>query len=483
MHSIPPEFLAAVNELPEAVLEPMFELLKRLTTIFSVEQKTPAGFAAAESELVAMIMALGRDLDLALVSEFAMDAPLLAACSEDESTLYRRLEPASFEVITPFGRGSIQRSVYREIGVRNGPTIDPVALGCGLIHQATPRALQLIGAFGAALPSREAHTLFKQMGIDSLSRSTLERTAQAFGKHLEEHRDEVDSALIETFMIPEQATTLSVSVDRVSLPIEKPKKRPVGRPKKGSARRPIELVYEMAYVLCWTLYDAEKTPLYTARAGRMPADGASFEVEERLRWDVLELLKQRPDLRVIALSDGAQEMINLLGRVTEGLDVAFQLVDFWHAVEYLAKACSALGREVSTELKKAKKELLERPDGADAVLRRMRRWRQQRRTENHALPKDLNDAIRYFDNKIEAGLMHYATAHSANFPVGSGTVEATAKTLVSVRMKRSGSRWKHASGQHILTLRSHMLSSRWSDVCEWCVAHNDDRMPALRVVA
>lgn len=136
MHSIPPQFLAAVNELPEAVLDPVLHLLKNLTSIFDVEQKTPAQFAAAKSELVATIMALGRELDLALISEFAMDAPMISACSGGKTTEYRRLEPTASEVITPLGRGSIERSLYREMGVRNGPTLDPVALGCGLIVSA-----------------------------------------------------------------------------------------------------------------------------------------------------------------------------------------------------------------------------------------------------------------------------------------------------------------------------------------------------------
>lgn len=451
--------------------------------MFKISTKTPSSFDSAESAVMAAIIQFGIDVDLALASQFAAESTLLSIAHDGETKTYRRLEPTRCDIVTPFGRGSVERSLYRENGTHNGPTVDPVALRCGLLGNATPGAAKLIGAFVGAVPSREAETLIKQFGVDKLSRSTIERTAQALGERLEHHRDELDTALINEFEIPANAVTLGVSVDRVSLPIEKPRTRKPGRPHKRAARRPIEVAYEMAYVLCWTLYDAERKPLYTARAGRMPDDGAAHEVEERLRWDLLQLLEQRPDLNVVALSDGAPEMINILRRVTESIDIAYQLVDVWHAVEYVAEASRALNLEVKLEVKRAKKDLLKREDGAAKVLKRMRYYQRQRRKQGKRIPKALSDAIRYFENKMTAGLMDYANALSGGFPVGSGTVEATAKTVVTIRMKRAGSRWKHCSGQHVLTLRSHLVSSRWDDVMAWHVAENENQVLEIQELA
>ena len=484
MSTISPELIAAVNEFPEAVLQSIARLLVDLRNVFDVSQQTPASFAQAESELVSTIVCLGRELSLSLASEFDAKSPWISVSSrEGETREFRRLEPTTLEIVTAFGRGSIQRSLYREAGVHNGPTLDPVTSRCGLLMGATPRAVQLIGALVGAVPSREAQTLVRQLGIDTLSRSTIERVAQGFGERLEEHRDELEDALLDEFVIPKDATTISLSVDRVAVPIEKPKRRRTERPRKNAPRRPIEVAYEMAYVLCWTLYGADGKPLYTARAGRMPYDGAGHEVEERLRWDLLQLLKQRPDLKVALLSDGAPEMIHLLQRVAEDIKVEVQLVDMWHAVEYVTEASRALGRNTAKDLGRAKKELVEQDDGASRLLARMKRWRTKRRKEKKSVPKALTDAIRYFENKVEAQLMNYATAHRAGLPIGSGTVEATAKTLVSIRMKRAGSRWKHQSGQHVLTLRSHIMSQRWDHVMDWHVAHNDDQIPVIREVA
>jgi len=55
----------------------------------------------------------------------------------------------------------------------------------------------------------------------------------------------------------------------------------------------------------------------------------------------------------------------------------------------------------------------------------------------------------------------YAYALDKNLPIGSGPVEATCKTLVSQRLKRSGMRWTNKGGQAILSFRSLIKSERF----------------------
>jgi hypothetical protein len=90
--------------------------------------------------------------------------------------------------------------------------------------------------------------------------------------------------------------------------------------------------------------------------------------------------------------------------------------------------------------------------------------RQQRQGES--MP--VHDAITYLENHGER--MSYALARQNGLPIGSGGVEAACKSLVTLRMKRPGSRWKEDSGQRVLDLRSLVLSDRWEPAMQLTLA-------------
>jgi len=182
-------------------------------------------------------------------------------------------------------------------------------------------------------------------------------------------------------------------------------------------------------------------------------------LETSLRRDIEALVRRVPGLRVVTLADGAPEMQNILDRATVGVNVAARLVDFWHLAEHLGEAISATGSYAADQLSDWKALLYERDDAIDTIERDLRRWAGAYPSDG--LPAPLHAALTYIENR--RGRLRYASTRAAKLPVGSGTVEATGKTIVEVRMKRPGSRWQPVGAQAIMGLRALATSStaRW----------------------
>ena len=310
-----------------------------------------------------------------------------------------------------------------------------------------PRTARAIAHLMSQVTSREAEAMGRELMRLPYSRSSIERVGHAVGAEYLSRREQVEPKLIETCELPPGVASVSVSVDRVTVP--------------------------MAYCATVTLHDVDGTALHTIRYGRMPAPVASVELlthrevhrmMDRLREDVLTIRRRLGPIPVVLLADGASEIWRLfsehLNEKTLGLE-PIRLVDAWHALEYIAAAARLL--EVREQawpgtFRRWKAWLLEEAGGAKRVFEALEKSG-MRNARDATGNRPVGDALRYFQNR--ASLLHYAEARFHGLPIGSGAVEATCKSLVSLRMKRCGARWKHTSGNEILQLRALQLSDRW----------------------
>jgi hypothetical protein len=89
---------------------------------------------------------------------------------------------------------------------------------------------------------REAEDTATRVGRLPYSRSSFDRVGHAVGQLYAEKKTAIDDALIVALEIPTQAQAVSFGLDRVSLPLEEPRPRPVGRPRRDAPKRPAQRV-------------------------------------------------------------------------------------------------------------------------------------------------------------------------------------------------------------------------------------------------
>jgi len=180
------------------------------------------------------------------------------------------------------------------------------------------------------------------------------------------------------------------------------------------------------------------------------------------------VVDELPDVNVVFASDGAAPQWTSLATIKSRLPRTFtghtmDLVDAFHAAEYVQKAAEAIEGAGSPEARILagtwRETLKERDDGAATVLRSMRA--RLARVEGAGRRKETETAIGYLANQNELGRMKYAEATRRSYPIGTGITEAAAKTIVGTRMKRAGARFSQHGGQTVMTFRAALLSHRF----------------------
>jgi hypothetical protein len=142
-----------------------------------------------------------------------------------------------------------------------------------------------------------------------------------------------------------------------------------------------------------------------------------------------------------------------------GYDAAsvVEVVDFYHAVEYLTEFASNRSGwsddDRKSWVKRMKRRL--RKGDVDAILAEMKPLC----LGQHA--KKLNKVVRRFQKNKHR--MKYAEFRRAKIPCGSGVVESAVRRIVNLRLKGAGIFWKEATAEGLLHLRARYLSGDWDD--------------------
>ena len=303
----------------------------------------------------------------------------------------------------------------------------------------TPHAARQGAMLCAHLVPREAEEVLAALGNMAPSKSLLDRLPKALCARWEDERPRFEAQVREAALeVPDTACTMAVSLDGVMAPM------------KGSEGGG----YREASCASVSLYDAEGERLSTLRMARMPEEKKAT-LKTMVAAEVEAVLRKRPDLELVKIADGAKDNWTFLGEV---LPKGVELIDFWHAAEHLKDAFDAAygadDAQAMAQFEKYRHRLRHETGGVGRVIRALRHLRSQ-----HPGNERIAQALGYFRNNQHR--MGYPEAKAHGLPIGSGVVEATCKTLVTERLKRSGMRWSVRGGQAILTLRAWLQSNRF----------------------
>ena len=358
------------------------------------------------------------------------------------------------------------RSVARALGIAG---LGAVSLGGKVAHSlegvaAVAEVLDPVGEefqfarldLGAVLLLAEIFHLgrdFIDTAVEALdmtpSVSTLQRLTLSMHECWESLGPETLGSIREAEGIPQDATTASVSLDGVMVPL---------RP--GEDGRAKASWREAA---CGTVsfHDAEGKRLKTLYLGRMPESG-KLTLKAQLASEVAHIRRARPEIGIVAIADGAADNWTFL----ETLSPETEVIDFWHACEHLQTASD---HAVAPGWFEKYREILRHdPRGVAKVIRALRHLRDAAAAPDRA---ETERELAFF--RKHRHRMRYHALKEEGIAIGSGVVEAANKTLVTQRMKRSGMRWRIVGGQAVLTFRALIKSGRFERAWKALISATD----------
>ena len=419
-----------------------FQQLSQQVYALRKRSRSRDSFAILERELHEVFAEVERTCLEQLLSDYDIDVEHFTVADKT----YRRSHRCNKRYMTIAGEITVQRSLYRH--ARNGETYCPLELSTGIVEQFwTPQAAKQAIHLVSLVTLAEAETVFKEFGHMQPSKSSLDRLPKQLSEKWEAQRETLDAQLCEQLDVPKVATMLSVSLEGVLVPTR------YTRVMAGDSR--------WAETSCGTLsfYDKDGEILGTRYFSRMP-EHKKKTLKNQLTQALEQVLAKRPSLEVIKIADGAKDNWTYL---EDTLPQGECVLDFYHASEHLSAAMEAIyGKgdpRTTTQHDKYRHILRHDEHGVSKVLCHLRY--QLRKTPNK---KALKTEVTYFTRQRHR--CRYAELKTENKPIGSGVVEAACKSIVQLRLKRSGQRWDDEGGQAILTFRSLVKSNQFDQAWE-----------------
>lgn len=436
---------------------------------FSKNKLNEATFANITSNLMDASRAAGKAGLKELLRNEDVQKPKISY-NED---IYRFKGTSEKCILTLFGEINVSRFVYGN-EKKGGTYYIPLDSMLGMYNNdyATLETREMILFASSNNTPHETALLLSKASLCCPSRTAIQNIIENDGCFMEEHNSELLKKTLSHQEIPQEAEVMVASMDGANVLLRehgKKKGRKGERPTKTESES--KSSYRNAMVGAVSFYkhnekgNAERIKsIYTSR---MPQEKAlDFKINFECMVDEFETKAkaQRKSLIKVLLCDGHRSIWNYAKNSTLFQDYEM-LIDFFHTTEHLSKAAEVMYGK-STILSKRwynkwRDALKKDTNAAYNILRSMKGFLHRSNLANTRI-KALKAEITFFKNNKH--MMQYAEFINRGLPIGSGPIEAAAKTIVKQRMCRSGMRWSRNKGQHVLTLRAFVRSGAWEQM-------------------
>jgi hypothetical protein len=352
--------------------------------------------------------------------------------------------PIEKDYQTPYGVATLARHLYQS--PQGGATYCPLDRGARIVVSSTPKFAQMVAHKYAEFSSTRVQEDLQQNHGRDVSRCLVQDIADAVAAVALAKEEDW------SYHLPKMETppaTVALSLD-------------------GTCALMCEDGWRETMVGTISLYDPAGERQHTIYLGATPEYGKATFLD-RLEREIERVKARYPEAHYVGIADGAKGNWGFLEKHTEA-----QVVDFWHAAEYLGKAAVVLyrGQPKARQawLDEACHRLKHEEGGAAAVLKQLKALVKARPWARG--DEDVERAITYFTNQSQAGRMDYAARVAAHEPIGSGVTEAACKVIVKQRLCGSGMRWKEGGAAAVLSLRCLSYTRErwgqfWSKIDRW----------------
>lgn len=377
--------------------------------------------------------ALGRCVTEEALRRFDTDGQPIRV--GDTKLTARGRDPKTYQ--TPYGAVQVERYVYQS--TRGGRIYCPLEQQARIVRAATPRFASQLSHKYAQLNVRAVQTDLEQNHGRKVATSYIQHVAEWVGNIATAKEEDWEYALPP---LEAPIATIVVSLDGALIPMAD---------SDG---------YRETMVGTLSFYDPAGERQHTLYLAAAPEYGKQA-FYTRLAREITRTKQHYPKALYLGIADGAASNWSFLEQHTQR-----QLLDFFHASEYVGKLAQALYPQRGAEDQRAHWQharctsLKQDPDALDGLIADAERLSRQ-----HTLSQTLRDgaysAWTYFNNHRHH--MNYPGFLAENLPIGSGVTEAACKTLVKQRLCASGMRWKTVGAGIVLSLRAlTQTTGRWA---------------------